>query len=385
MKWAVTGAGMITCQGSSPDACFAGLCAGTGGPAAFEAFPASHFNTPLAHEIRDRPDGRDRPLRCTAWLIEAIRQAVVESGLQTATAAAAPLVVGTGLRELRTDELWATASAAPGGPPHDVRAALFGGTRPPAAPQIVVCNACAAGLHAVAIAADMLTVEDVDVVVVAAADSLTLSMVGLSDRANHRAGGVDRVQPFDRDRRGVLLGEGAAAIVLERPDSARRRAARPLAWLRSVGASCDAEHETAPSPAGQLAAMRDAHRRAGVAPHDVDVLFAHGTGTALNDVTEIGAFRECFGASAGRVAITALKAQTGHTSGASGLMSFVAAMAAFRHGLIPPIAGLEQPLVEGSGLDFVAPRPRQRTVRIAQVHAFGFGGVNAVAVLEHPG
>jgi 3-oxoacyl-[acyl-carrier-protein] synthase II len=180
----------------------------------------------------------------------------------------------------------------------------------------------------------------------------------------------------------VLLGEGAAAVVLERPDHAAARGVVPRARLRAVGLSCDAHHETAPDPEGMLEAMRLAYARAGAAPSDTNLLLAHGTGTLLNDRAEARAFRSLAGDHAAGVAVTALKSLIGHTSGASGLIGVVTAILCIQHGLVPPTAGLEEPIPEADGLDFVVGQARPLAVRTAQVNAFGFGGVNAVALLE---
>jgi len=142
-------------------------------------------------------------------------------------------------------------------------------------------------------------------------------------------------------------------LVLEDGEKAERRGARPLAWLRGVGMSCDAFHETAPDPSGLERAMRDAHRRAGVRPAEIDLLMAHGTGTALNDLNEMLAFRSVFGARAGAVMISAIKSMTGHTSGASGLMGVITAIECTRESRVPPTVGLDAAMPEAEGLDSV--------------------------------
>jgi 3-oxoacyl-[acyl-carrier-protein] synthase II len=206
---------------------------------------------------------------------------------------------------------------------------------------------------------------------------LTASMHGLLQRVQPMA--PDRVRPFDRDRAGVLLGDGAAAIVLQGEGG---KPGGELGTLRSVAVNCDAYHVTAPDPSGITAVIRDAHDRAGVQPRQVDLVMAHGTGTALNDATEIAALSDVFREDADGPLVTAIKSLTGHTSGASGLMSLVVAVQAMRHGIVPPTLGLENPSEEASRFRFVRPDAARADISLAQVNAFGFGGINAVALVE---
>jgi 3-oxoacyl-[acyl-carrier-protein] synthase II len=287
--------------------------------------------------------------------------------------------VGTGLRELRSLELWWAD-----GQPLSVSELHFASAvreRTPLRGRVVtVSNACSASSFTLGLAEDMLELGRADAVVVAGCDSITESMFGLADRTNGLH--PQELQPFDNDRRGVVLGEGAAAVVLERAATAAARGARARARLAGVGLSCDAHHETAPHVEGLAAAMRDAYRRSEISPDEVDLVMAHGTGTALNDPAELRAMRSVLGARAEAVLVTGLKSMTGHTSGASGLMSLITAVEAMRQGRVPPTVGLRRPIPEASGLDLVVDEARSASIRVAQVNAFGFGGVNAVALLE---
>jgi 3-oxoacyl-[acyl-carrier-protein] synthase II len=240
-------------------------------------------------------------------------------------------------------------------------------------------NACSASLFTLGLAEDLLRLQEADAVIVAGTDTITASMFGLVDRTNPEP--PDCLAPFDRTRKGVLMGEGAAALVLETPEGAQERGREPLAWLRGVGMSCDAYHETVPERAGMLAAMQEAHRRAGTSPHEVDLLFPHGTGTALNDATEALAIADLFGEWSGHVRMTALKSLVGHTSGASGLIAVVTAVECLRQGRIPPTVHVKEPIPEAAHFTLVT-QPALASLRLAQVNAFGFGGVNAVALLE---
>jgi 3-oxoacyl-[acyl-carrier-protein] synthase II len=375
---AITAADLTCSVGDGLEACFEALCAGQTGNRALRGFSRSHFRIAHGYEIDDRQDSGDVPGRATAWLTRCIERAARQAGVDLSRDRL-PILIGSGLRELRGAELWWRGEAS-------VTAAdlHFGGAarRVTGAKGAVltIANACSASNFALGLGADLLALGEADAVVVAGADSITASMLGMLDRVS--AEPPRAVRPFERTRTGVLLGEGAAAVILERADRPRARGVRPLAYLRGVGMSCDAFHETAPSPEGITASMRDAHHRAGVTPEAIGLLMAHGTGTALSDPVEAAAVRSLFGAAASRVVVTAVKSMIGHTSGASGLMSVIVAAESMRRGFVPPTLGLCDRIDEASGLDIVTGEARPHRAALAQVNAFGFGGVNAVAIVE---
>lgn len=367
-RWSIAGIGAVASNASGAGPLFEALCAGRSGLWPLRGFDADRFRTRHAYEIDDRRDGEDVPGRATRWLCEAVAEAARDAGIGD-DLSRVPVLVGTGLRELRSIELrWTGAAAFPLSRLHFGTALRerFG-----AATTYTVNNACSASLYTLGMAADLLAGGAEDTVVVAGVDSITMSMFGLMDRVH--PGAVDRVRPFDRDRRGVLMGDGAAAVVLRRGGPAR-------SWLRSVALNCDAHSPTAPDLAGIMAAIRDAHARAAIEPADVDVVIAHGTGTSLNDEVEAVALAKTFGGA--RPLVTTIKSMTGHTSGASGLMSVVVASQALRSGRVPPIAGLRDPVDEARDLRLVTDAAVCPDVAVAQVQAFGFGGVNAVAIVE---
>jgi 3-oxoacyl-[acyl-carrier-protein] synthase II len=369
-RWPIAGLGAVASNGSTAGRLFDALCAGHSGRSPLHGFDAERFQARHAYEIDDRPAGADVPGRATRWLCQAVAEAVHDAGLGD-DLSGVPVLVGTGLRELRSVELrWAGAAGFPLSRLHFGPALRerFGATA-----SYTVSNACSASLYTLGMGADLLASGAEDTVVIAGADSISMSMFGLMDRV--QPGAVDQVLPFDRNRRGVLMGDGAAAVVLRRDGPAR-------AWLRSVALNCDARSETAPDPAGIMAAIADAHARAGIEPADVDLVFAHGTGTALNDEAEAAALAKTFASSGARPLVTAIKSMTGHTSGASGLMSLVVAAQALNTGRMPPIAGLASPADQAQELRLVTGLAACPDAVLAQVQAFGFGGVNAVAIVE---
>ncbi|HEY2579860.1 MAG TPA: beta-ketoacyl synthase N-terminal-like domain-containing protein [Streptosporangiaceae bacterium] len=369
-RWPVIGTGAAASIATGTGQLFEALCAGRTGLAPLRGFDVACFRAKQAYEIDDRPGTGDIPGRATRWLCAAVAEAASDAGIGT-DLSAIPVVVGTGLRELRSAELrWTERMDFPLSRLHFGTALRerFG-----AAATYTINSACSASLHALGLGADLLATGAAETVIVAGVDSITTSMFGLMDRVHPAA--VDRVRPFDRNRRGVLMGDGAAAVVLARQGPAK-------SWLRAVALNCDARSVTAPDLAGISAVIADAHARAGVKPADIGVVLTHGTGTALNDKVEAAALAGVFGGDRDGPLITAIKSMTGHTSGASGLMSVVVAVEVLRSGRIPPIAGLRDPAPEARDLRLVTGTAFRADVNIAQVDAFGFGGVNAVAIIE---
>jgi 3-oxoacyl-[acyl-carrier-protein] synthase II len=376
---AISGSEMITSVGWGKAASFAALCNGVSGSKPFQYFEASRYCVQHAYEITDHElGGVEQKGRATRWLCHCVAAVLEQSGLSLENSRVA-FLTGTGLRELRGVELWYTR-----GMEFEVNELHFARALRHAAnfqgPVFTLANACAASSFALGLAADMIEIGEIDAAVVAGTDSITESMLGSADRFNTVP--PVQVRPFDSESKNVLLGEGAAAVLLEARDRVIARGNVPLALLRGVGMSCDAYHETAPNKSGIVAAMRDAHRRANVEPEEIDLVMAHGTGTALNDPTEALAIKEVFGSVASRVLISAIKSMTGHTAGASGLIGVITAIEAMQRGDVPPTTNFSVPIPEAVGLSIIREKALPAKVEIAQINAFGFGGINAIVILE---
>jgi 3-oxoacyl-[acyl-carrier-protein] synthase II len=192
-------------------------------------------------------------------------------------------------------------------------------------------------------------------------------------------------RPFDAERDGFVMGEGAGVLVLESLEHARRRGARMYAELVGYGLSGDAYHVTQPSPGGEGAvrSMRGALRSAGLAPEDVDYINAHGTSTVPNDRLETAAIKTLFGEHAYKVAISSTKSMTGHLLGAAGAVEAIVCALAIQRGVIPPTTNYTTPDPE-CDLDYVPNQARNADVRVAMSNSFGFGGHNATVVLQKP-
>ncbi|MFI0465756.1 beta-ketoacyl-[acyl-carrier-protein] synthase family protein [Saccharopolyspora sp. 5N102] len=376
MSCLITGTGAVASVGNTADEVFDALCAGRSGLAPLRGFDSDKFRAKNAYEIDDRPaSGGDVPSRATDWLLRAVAEALRDAGLGE-DLSDVPVLVGTGLRELRSVELkWRD------GAEFDLDRLHFGTAlreRFGAVRTYTFSNACSASLHTLAMGSDMIATGLADTVVVAGVDTVTESMFGLLDRV--QLDPPDRVRPFDRARRGTLMGDGAAAVVLRR--DAPEALAGASGRLRAASMNCDAAHATAPDAHSIAGAIRAAHELAGVKARDIDLILLHGTGTPLNDEAEATALSEVFGVDVGLPLLTALKSMTGHTSGGSGLLSLIVAVLALASGRVPPATGLTDPTADAARFRFVRDRRRYPDLRLAQVNAFGFGGVNAVAVVE---
>jgi 3-oxoacyl-[acyl-carrier-protein] synthase II len=248
--------------------------------------------------------------------------------------------------------------------------------------------ACASGNYALVEASHFLRRGEADLIIAGGAESVMspVYMAGLHKmRALSRWPGVPAgaSRPFDSERSGFVFGEGSASMVLEREEDALRRGARIYAEVVGGRMSADAFHITAPDPEGRGAAraMIGALASAGVAADEIDVIYAHGTSTPLGDIAETKAIKIVFGERAYDIPISATKSSIGHTMGAAGAISAVAAILGIREGIVPPTLNLDTPDPD-CDLDYVPLIARDFPHRTSMVNAFGFGGHNACVVLR---
>ena len=251
-------------------------------------------------------------------------------------------------------------------------------------PNHSVVTACATGVHAVGDATRLIMLGEADVMVAGGAEGAVnpLGMAGfcasraLSTGFNDRPGQASR--PWDRDRDGFVMGEGAGVLVLEEREHARARGAKIYAEVSGYGMSGDAHHITAPAEGheGAFRAMKAALKNGGIAPSDIQYVNAHGTSTPLGDDLELEAAERLFGDEAGKVAMSSTKSATGHLLGAAGAIEAIFSILAIRDGVVPPTLNLENPS-RASAIDRVANHAQERRVDVALSNSFGFGGTNA--------
>jgi 3-oxoacyl-[acyl-carrier-protein] synthase II len=258
-------------------------------------------------------------------------------------------------------------------------------------PNTAVVTACSTGAHAIGDAGRLVALGDADVMVAGGTESPVnrLSLAGfaacraLSTGFNNTPERGSR--PYDRDRDGFVMGEGAGAVVLEEYEHAKRRGARIYGELIGYGLSGDAFHITAPAEDGDgaLRCMRAAIRSADISPGDLDYINAHGTSTPLGDEIELKAVETLVGNAAGKISMSSTKSSIGHLLGAAGTVEAIFCLLAMRDQVVPPTINLENPSV-ATALDLVPHKPRKRAVNVVLSNSFGFGGTNASLVFVGP-
>ncbi len=255
-------------------------------------------------------------------------------------------------------------------------------------PNLSIVTACATGAHSIGEAVRVIQYGDADVMVAGGTEAnltpLTVGGFNALKAISTRNDAPEKAsRPFDKERDGFVIGEGAGIVVLEELERARARGASILAEVVGYGYNGDAFHITAPSPDGDGAVrcMKMALRDAGMNPEDVDYINAHGTSTDLNDASETIAIKKVFGEKAYKIPVSSTKSMIGHLLGAAGAVEAIFAALAIRDGVCPPTINYEFPDPE-CDLDYVPNTSRERPVKVAMSNSFGFGGTNAVLVLK---
>lgn len=255
-------------------------------------------------------------------------------------------------------------------------------------PALSINSACASGIDAIGMAWSMLKSGWLDAVVTGASEA-TITEIGIA--TFDRLGALSKCnddyattpRPFDLNRDGLVIGEGAAVIIMEREETARRRDAPIFAEIAGYASTADAYHITAPDEdgAGGARAMREAMKRANVSVSEVDYINAHGTATQLNDLSETRAIKRVFGERAGKIPVSSTKSMTGHLMGATGALETIFCTLAIRDHVIPPTINYQTPDPQ-CDLDYVPNQRRHADVHVAMNNAFGFGGHNAVLIVR---
>ncbi len=411
----VTGLGLITPLACGVEDTWSRLLAGQSGARPITAFPAEDLATKIACSV-PRGDGSDGTFNPDQWLdpkeqrrvddfiifgLAAAQQAVTDSGWEPKTEEERDrtgVLIGSGIGGL-TGIAEAAVLLHEKGPrkisPFFIPGRLINLVSGYASirfgykgPNHAVVTACATGAHAIGDAARLIMFDDADVMLAGGAEA-AISRLGIAGFNACRALSTaynDSPQkasrPYDKDRDGFVMGEGAGAVILEEYEHAKARGAKIYGEVTGYGLSGDAFHITAPSEDGNggMRAMKMALKRANLSPSDIDYVNAHGTST-MADGIELGAVERLLGNAAGKVAMSSTKSSIGHLLGAAGAVEAIFCLLAMRDGIVPPTINLDNPNVE-TKIDLVPLKAQKRDVKVAMSNSFGFGGTNAALVLS---
>ncbi|NOZ30009.1 MAG: beta-ketoacyl-ACP synthase II [Chloroflexi bacterium] len=404
----VTGLGAVTALGLDVPTTWSGVLAGRSGVDRITSFDPSPYKTQIAAEIKDFDPTRylDRRTarrldRFTHFAVAASQEAVQDSGLNLANEdpRAVGVIIGSALGGLgtllREQEILRTR-----GPrrvnPFFVPAILIDTAAGQVAielgvrgPNMAIVSACATGNGAIGEAAEIIRRGDAEVILAGGSEAvihpITLAGLNVMGALSTRNEDPPRAcRPFDAQRDGFVMGEGAAVLVLESLDHALERGAHIYAEILSYAATADAFHLAQPAEdsAGAVEAMEKALQRAGIQPTEVQYINAHGTSTALNDRSETAAIKQVFGEHAYRLAVSSTKSMTGHLLGAAGALEAVLCVKALQERVLPPTINYEHPDPE-CDLDYVPNQARPAPdLNVAMSNAFGLGGHNACLIMR---
>ncbi|HEY8637413.1 MAG TPA: beta-ketoacyl-ACP synthase II [Candidatus Limnocylindrales bacterium] len=406
----VTAMGAITPIGNDAETYWQNLVAGVSGAGPITSFDTTGHDVRIAAEVKDFDPtvAMDRKMarrmsRFVHFGVAAATEAVAKSGIdfQTWSPEArdrAAVVVNTGgggmeevvggaytLRDKGPGQVSPFAIPALSGSMAAAQVSMKYGLTGPVITQVA---ACASGVIAYQDALRLIASGECDLVVAGGSEAPLLPMafaalgnMGALSKRNDDPQGASR--PFDRTRDGFVFGEGAGILIVESAEHALARGATILAELIGAAMTADAYHISAPEPTGRGAsmAMSKAMRSAGIGPDDIDYIVAHGTSTPLNDATETKAIKRAFGDRARQLPVSSPKSMVGHTLGAAGALSAIAAIGAIRDGVLPPTINYYEPDPD-CDLDYIPNVKRDVAVDTVMINGFGFGGQNAVAIFR---
>lgn len=403
----VTGVGLVTPLGTGVEKTWSALCAGKSGIGPITRFDASEVGVNIAAEVKDFQveDHIDKKVAkhldlFVQYAVAAAGEALKDAALQITdeNAPRVASIMGCGLGGLPTIEKYhqvamekGTKRITPFFIPMVIpnmgagQISIIYGAK---GPNLSLTTACAAGTHAVGEAFRSIVHDECDVAITGGSESVICplavggfhAMKALSTR-NDQPEKASR--PFDRDRDGFIISEGAGVLILEELEHALARGAKIYAEVAGYGLSSDGYHMAAPPEDGNGASrcMQMALKDAGMRPEDVDYINAHGTSTPLNDVVETRAIKTAFGDQAYKLAISSTKSMTGHMLGGAGGIEAVFTALSIKHQIAPPTMNLENPSPE-CDLDYVPNQARKMKIRAAMSNSFGFGGTNAVLIMK---
>jgi nodulation protein E len=394
----ITGLGIVSPLGNSPGEVSAALRAGRSAIAPLTQIPAEALTIRIGAEVKDFDSAQfsDKQLplldRCAQFALAASRQAVAQSGLdfQGGLGAHTAAIIGSGVGGIGTlddgfHRLYAEGSKRVHPltiPKMMISAAVSHLTieHHITGPSFTVASACASANHAMGVAFQMVRSGMAQAALTGGSEAV-FTLGAMKSWEALRVMAPDTCRPFSRRRLGMVLGEGAAILVLEEREHAVARGADILAEIVGCGMSSDAADIVLPSEKGAASAIAACLADAGLAPEDVGYINAHGTGTQANDATETRAIHAVFGENAKKIPVSSTKAMHGHALGAAGAIELAVSVIALREGFIPPTVNYDEPDPQ-CDLDYVPNEARQARFNVALSNSFAFGGHNAVIAVK---
>ncbi len=412
----VTGLGLVTPLGADVETVWANILASKSGAGPITKFDASDQKCRIACEVKpaDHEYGFDPNKRVDhkvqrqvdpfiIYGIDAAGQAIEDAGLtdmDEETRLMAGCSIGSGIGGLPGIESESLVLANKGPArvsPHFVHGRLINLISGQVSikyglmgPNHAVVTACSTGAHSIGDAARMIKDGDANIMLAGGAEG-TVCPIGIAGFAQARAlstafndDPTRASRPYDKDRDGFVMGEGAGVVVLEEYEHAKARGAKIYAEVIGYGLSGDAYHVTAPHPEGSGAyrSMAMALKKAGLTPDDIDYINAHGTSTPLGDELELGAVRRLFGDAISKVSMSSTKSAIGHLLGGAGAVESIFCILALRDQIVPPTLNLDNPSDSCMGVDLVPHTAKRREVRAVLNNSFGFGGTNASLIMR---
>ncbi|MBQ1499669.1 MAG: beta-ketoacyl-ACP synthase II [Sphingomonas sp.] len=412
----VTGLGLVTPLGADVETAWKNIIAAKSGAGTITRFDATDFQSNYACEVKgpDHEYGFDPGKRVDhkvqrqvdpfiVYGIDAAGQAIEDAGLTDMPEEMrfrAGCSIGSGIGGLPGIESESLVLAEKGPKrvsPHFVHGRLINLISGQVSikyglmgPNHAVVTACSTGAHSIGDAARMIAMDDADIMLAGGAES-TVCPIGIAGFGQARAlstgfrdDPTKASRPWDQDRDGFVMGEGAGIVVLEEYEHAKRRGAKIYAEVVGYGLSGDAYHVTAPHPEGSGAfrSMQMAMKKSGLDLGDIDYINAHGTSTPLGDELELGAVRRLFGDAIGGLSMSSTKSAIGHLLGGAGAVESIFCILALRDQIVPPTLNLDNPSENCAGVDLVPHIAKQRKVRAVLNNSFGFGGTNASLVMK---
>ena len=413
----ITGVGMVTSLGAAVETVWANILASKSGAGPITIFDPTDYACRIAMEVR-HGDGSGNTFNMATRIdhkvqrqvdpfivfgIDAAGQALEDAGLTDMTEAErfrAGTMIGSGIGGLPGIEKESIVLHEKGPrrvSPHFVHGRLINLISGQVSikyglmgPNHAVVTACSTGAHAIGDAARLIALDDADVMVAGGSEG-AICPLGIAGFAQARAlstGFNDTPErasrPYDVDRDGFVMGEGAGIVVLEEYERAKARGAKIYAEVIGYGLTGDAYHVTAPHPdgSGAFRSMEMALRKAGLNPSDIDYINAHGTSTPMGDELELGAVRRLFGSAIDTLSMSSTKSATGHLLGGAGAVESIFCALAIRDQIVPPTLNLDHPSPGCAGVDLVPHVPKRRKVKAVVNNSFGFGGTNATLVFR---